>query len=437
MPGVRETAERVRASPAEALALLTDTVSAIEELDPELRAWVHLDRDGAAAGAQRLLGGGRRSSGTLAGVPVGVKDIIDVAAVPTRAGAASFAHRTPARDAAVVGRLRRAGALIMGKTATTEFAYSDPAETRNPWNPGHTPGGSSSGSAAAVAAGMVPAALGTQTIGSVLRPAAYCGIVGFKPSFRAIGTDGVVPLAWSFDHVGVLARSVDDAEIVFSAVSSRGRRGRDVRDGDLPAGLRLGFLEDLTMSRAVPEAALAVSAVARKLEAAGAIIERSEMAHPAEWLECGRTIMASEAATFHQDAFAANQAEYGEQIALLVSTGLSTPAPAYIRALHARDALKAEARALFRNVDALILPTAPAPAPQGLGSTGDPALCAPASFSGLPSISLPTGLDRSGLPLAVQLVGGPGGDRKLLAIAASVERILAFDAHPPLFATVP
>ncbi|MFQ5381782.1 MAG: amidase, partial [Dehalococcoidia bacterium] len=253
-------------------------------------------------------------------------------------------------------------------------------------------------------------------------------IVGFKPSLGAISTEGVIPLAWTFDHVGILARSVEDATIIHSVVS---RQGRSVPVPNVGlSGLRFGFLEDLTVSRAIPEVAADVSDVARRLDAAGADVEKAEIPHPAEWLECGRTIMACEAATFHQDAFPSNRDDYREQMSMLISTGLSTPATAYVRALRARDALRAEARVLSSRFDALLLPTAPAPAPQGLASTGDPALCAPASFSGLPAVSLPTRLERTGLPLSVQLVGGPGGDRRLLAIAAEVERLLGFAERP-------
>ncbi len=192
------------------MALVEACLARIRAVDPTLQAWIHVDEAGAlahaAARAEEAKQGKLR--GPLHGIPVGIKDIFDVEGLPTTAGAAAWAHRIATQDAPSVQWLRAKGAIILGKTHTTQFAFRDPAPTRNPWNTEHTPGGSSSGSAAAVAARMVPFALGSQTVGSVLRPAAYCGIVGFKPAHGRIPTDGVVPLAWSLDHVGVFARSV-------------------------------------------------------------------------------------------------------------------------------------------------------------------------------------------------------------------------------------
>ena len=197
----------------------------IDAVESRLQAWVEVDRSAKAA-----------ANGPLAGVPIGIKDIFDVAGLPTRYGAASFAHQTPTADSVAVVRLRAAGAAILGKTHTTQFAYMDPAPTRNPWSLDHTPGGSSSGSAAAVAAGMVPLAIGSQTVGSVLRPAAYCGIVGFKPTFGRISNTGVGHLAPSFDHVGTLTRTVADAALALKVLAGLRRRRPARRAG---AGLRL------------------------------------------------------------------------------------------------------------------------------------------------------------------------------------------------------
>jgi aspartyl-tRNA(Asn)/glutamyl-tRNA(Gln) amidotransferase subunit A len=197
----------------------------------------------------------KRFVGPLHGIPVGIKDIIDVAGMPTTAGAAASAHRTPADDATAVARLRGAGAIVLGKTATTEFAYRDPAPTRNPWNPEHTPGGSSAGSAAAVAARMVPLALGSQTVGSVLRPAAYCGVVGFKATHGLVPVDGVVPLAWSLDHVGIFARSAADVAVTLGVLIGHSLRVAAVR------APRIALAPEL-LKRADPEVAAQISATA-------------------------------------------------------------------------------------------------------------------------------------------------------------------------------
>src|SRR5712692_1595199 len=217
----REAQRRIRDGKITAEALLEACLDRIRTLDGELKAWTHVDQAGARAMARQYDADTRagRLRGPLHGVPIGIKDIFDVAGLPTTGGARPWAHRRATEDATSVARLRAAGAVIVGKTATTEFAYRDPAPTRNPWNLGHTPGGSSAGSGAAVAARMIPLANGSQTVGSVLRPAAYNGVVGFKPTHGLIPVEGVIPLAWSFDHVGVLARSVDDAALMFGVLA--------------------------------------------------------------------------------------------------------------------------------------------------------------------------------------------------------------------------
>jgi len=204
----REAQRRIRDGKITAASLLEACLDRIRALDGQLLAWTHVDEASARAAARERDAETRagRIRGTLHGVPVGIKDIFDVAGMPTTGGARSWRHRRATKDATAVARLREAGAVIVGKTATTEFAYRDPAPTRNPWNLGHTPGGSSAGSGAAVAARMIPLASGSQTVGSVLRPAAYNGVVGLKPTHGLIPVDGVIPLAWSLDHVGVLAR---------------------------------------------------------------------------------------------------------------------------------------------------------------------------------------------------------------------------------------
>ena len=227
MQPAHEIAAAVREGSVSPVEVLDAALARIDAVEPEVRAWVRLDREGARRRADELAAARARGEalGPLAGVPVGVKDIVDVAGFPTRAGAPPFAHYNPANDSAVATRLRHAGAIILGKTHTTEFAYLDPAPTRNPWNRSHTPGGSSSGSAAAVGSGMLPLAIGSQTVGSILRPAGYCGAVGFKPSLGRISYAGALNLAASFDHLGPICTCVADAALALSALA-----GHDAAD---------------------------------------------------------------------------------------------------------------------------------------------------------------------------------------------------------------
>ena len=332
----------------------------------------------------------------------------------------------PATDATAVARLRAAGAIIVGKTHTTQFAFRDPAPTRNPWNPDHTPGGSSAGSAAAVAARMVPVALGTQTVGSVLRPAAYCGVVGYKGTHGAVPVDGVIPLAWSYDHVGVFARSVRDIALAFGVLS-----GESVRIGAAARPPRIALAGEL-IAAAQPEVAAHVSAVADALARAGATV--TEVKLPASFAELrarGQVVVEAEAATYHAENFARHADDYAPGIAAGIRAGLVHPATAYVAAHRARLRFRDEVTELIEAHDALLAPVAPSTAPAGLGSTGDASLCAPWSWTGLPAIALPSGLDDHDLPHAVQLVQAAGADGHLLGVAAWSERVLAFNAAPP------
>jgi Asp-tRNA(Asn)/Glu-tRNA(Gln) amidotransferase A subunit family amidase len=432
--GAAEAARRVRAGSLSPSNLLAACLRRIDAVEPTVGAWVRLERDAAARVAvQRDIEAREgRFMGPLHGVPVALKDIFDAAGVPTTAGAPGWATRTPAADAPSVAALRGAGAVPMGKLTTTAFAYLDPSTTRNPWNPEHTPGGSSSGPAAAVAARMVPLALGSQTVGSVLRPAAYCGVVGLKPTHGRIDAAGVVELAGSLDHVGVFARAVEDCALALAVLA-----GGDPAPEDYPAAVgeppapRLGVLAAL-LARATPEMAKHVEGVARGLEAAGARL--AEVTLPGAFAsihEVGATVLRAEAAAAHAPLFAAHAAEYPPRIKELVELGHAITAPQYLAAQVARRRVRAEVGAVAARYDALLLPTIGAPAPRGLASTGDPSFCAPWSFLGMPAITLPSGV-AGGLPLAVQLVGAPWSESRLLAAAAWCERAIGFDAGPPL-----
>jgi aspartyl-tRNA(Asn)/glutamyl-tRNA(Gln) amidotransferase subunit A len=403
--------------------LLEACLDRIAKRDQEVRAWVYVDEAGARATARERDAEARagRLRGPLHGVPVGIKDIFHVAGMTTTCGAAPAFHTSATEDATSVARLRAAGAIVLGKAHTTEFAYFEPAPTRNPWNPAHTPGGSSSGSAAAVAARMVPLALGTQTVGSVLRPAAYCGVVGFKGTHGLIPTDGVVPLAWSLDHVGVFARGVADVALATGVLAGR----RLVAAGTAPPRLALA---PALLERATPEVAGLVRATAERLARAGATV--NEVALPASFAglhAAGRAVLEVEAATYHEALYQAHADAYRPRTRELIAGGLARPAVAYVRAQRARLAFRDDVMPLLAAHDALLSPTAPSPAPEGFATTGDPWFCAPWSFAGTPAISLPVGVSSLGLPHAVQLVSAAGRDAALLAVATWCERVINFN----------
>lgn len=392
---------------------LDSCLARIDALDDEIRAWVRVERSPRP----------RMDTGRLSGVTVGIKDIIDVAGVPTECGAAPFAHTTPVRDAEVVRRLRGAGAVVLGKTATTEFAYLAPAQTRNPWNLEHTPGGSSSGSAAAVASGMVSLALGTQTVGSILRPAAYCGIVGMKPSYGLVSTDGVYPVSRSLDHVGGFARSVDEMRALLEVLCGEvmiaehaavaGRIG--IVRGFADDRLEPGFEVHLTELRAGPLAGFRFGDV--------------EIGSRSAWFDPGLIILSAEAAMQHAESYRRHKGEYRRETAELIEQGLRIEEHELADARKALSQLRRSVTQIAGRFDALLMPSAPGTAPRGIESTGDSTFCAPATFAGLPSISLPTGLSDDGLPLAIQLIGQPGGDAGLLDLAERMELELKFREH--------
>jgi aspartyl-tRNA(Asn)/glutamyl-tRNA(Gln) amidotransferase subunit A len=406
--------------------LVEACLARIRALDAELEAWAHVDAEGALAVARERESEARagRLRGPLHGVPVGVKDIFDVAGMPTTGGAKSFAHTRPSADAVSVARIRAAGAIVLGKTVTTEFAYRDPAPTRNPWNHGHTPGGSSAGSAAAVAARMTPLALGSQTVGSVLRPAAYCGVVGFKGTHGLVPVTGVIPLAWSLDHVGVLTRSVGDAALAMSVLA-----GRDLEPSGVSAP-RLAVAPEL-LGRASREVAAQIEAAADAFARAGATVSKIELpASLRDLAAAGLTVLEAEAAAYHEPWFAEHAGQYGPEMRSLIEAGLRVSATAYVNANRARLAFRDEVMPLLAAHDALLCPTAPAPAPAGLGSTGDGSLCSPWSNTGVPAITLPSGMASSGLPHAIQLVQAAGASSRLLGVAAWCERVLGFTRIP-------
>jgi aspartyl-tRNA(Asn)/glutamyl-tRNA(Gln) amidotransferase subunit A len=319
-----ELAKHLRDGAVSAVRLLDVLLDRIERLDPAIKAWVTVDIDGSRRVAAERDAEARsgRIRGPLHGVPVGVKDIYHVEGMVTTAGAMAFAHERPATDATAVARLRAAGAVLVGKTATTEFAYRDPAATRNPWNLDHTPGGSSSGSAAAVAARMSPLALGSQTVGSVVRPAGYCGTVGFKPTYGRLSRAGMVPLAWSFDTVGIFCRHTEDAALVFGILAGYDPADlASVDDATLPTSAPAG---DGPPSLGVPWRFLesADEEVRRHLEDVvahaqreGAEVREFEMpSSTGDLAAAGPVVVQAEALAYHMTRFSTPPDDYREQL---------------------------------------------------------------------------------------------------------------------------
>ncbi len=442
--GISEIASQIRKRQLSPVVLIESLFKRIDSLESSLHAWVTVDRRRVLEEARRYereVNSGK-VRGPLHGVPIGVKDIYYTAGLKTAAGSKIFADFVPAYDAEAVGRLKEAGAVILGKTATTEFAFLDPAPTRNPWNPEHTPGGSSSGSAAAVAARMCPAALGTQTAGSVLRPAAFCGVVGFKPTYDRISRQGIFPLSWNLDHVGFFTRCVGDATILLAVLADNDP------EHPLPKGPVKDSSPSLRGSRRPPHIGLVrefyqqnseaqvwknTDEVVRKLKSAGARIEDAKMpASFAEVQDTLPTIMRVEAASFHETLWAKHKKTYGPKLRELIETGLRIPGVDYLRAQKIKRLFRREMDGVFEHFDALLTPATSSPAPAGLSSTGNAWFQVPWTLAGLPAVSLPSGLSKEKLPLGVQLVGAGFADEKLLASAAWCEKNLRISLSPEL-----
>jgi Asp-tRNA(Asn)/Glu-tRNA(Gln) amidotransferase A subunit family amidase len=410
------------------VALVDACLERIRARDGEIAAWTYLDEKGARAVAREREAEARDRTfrGPLHGVPVAIKDVINVAGMTTTCGAGSFAHFRPERDAACVASLRAAGAVIVGKVTTTEFAYFEPSGTRNPWNTAHTPGGSSSGSAAAVAARMVPIALGSQTIGSVLRPAAYCGVLGFKGTHGAVPTDGSFPLARSLDHIGIFSRAIADAQLVFQVLTRR-----EPRQPHRQPPPRVALVPEL-IERATPPVAAQIRATAERLADAGAKV--TEVVLPPSFAtihDAGRAVLEGEFATYQEELYRKHSAEYRPRTRGLIDAGLAQTTVTYLKAQEARARFRDDMTPILKSAGILLSPTASGTAPNGLQFTGDPWFCTPWSSIGVPALSLPTAVGSDGLPHAIQLVAPSDGEADLFDAAAWCEGVLGFQSAPP------
>jgi Asp-tRNA(Asn)/Glu-tRNA(Gln) amidotransferase A subunit family amidase len=441
-PLVRESAlslvEGMRGGRTTAAAIMRAALQRIKTLEPDVRAFAHFDAAAALAAAERADKG--RASGDpprpLHGLPVAVKDIIDTADMPTEHGGEIFLGRRPARDATIVKRLRAAGAIVAAKTVTSQYALFVPGSTRNPHDLKRTPGGSSSGSAAAVAAGFVPVALGTQTNGSVIRPASYCGVVGFKPSLGVLPRTGVLRHSALIDHPGVFAGSVADAALVVDTIA-----GEDVEDSlsrNLPASLldaaldrgktpRLAFALGPFESRAEPTARDALSGLLARLPLRIDAIELGPEFAAAE--ATLRALMCAGVAESLGPDIDAAPSHVPQLVVRLVKEGRALSAVDLVAAWTRRDRLRGELVARMSEYDALLTFASAGPAPLASEGTGDPIFATLWTLIGAPAYSLPLLRSADGLPIGVQAVGAPGRDAELTSAAAWLMRATA-DSTP-------
>lgn len=424
-----EAARLIRDGIISSEQLVEACLTRIREVDPQVQAWAFLDADYALTQAHALdelrLSG--RAIGPLHGVPIGLKDIFDTTDMPTECGSVLYAGRTPSRDATVTAMLRAAGAVIMGKTVTTEFAYFSPGKTRNPHNPEHTPGGSSSGSAAAVAASMVPLALGSQTNGSTIRPAAYCGVIGFKPTHGLISRHGTLTISRTLDHVGLFANSVEDIALLVGQIA-----GYDENDPDTRLRAHLPFAVITAEEPPLPPMFAFIKTphwqcadeetregFAEIIEHLGSQVEEVELFPSAgdAW-QWHQTIMSAEMAHNREREWGIGGARLSEQLRAQIERGREVRAAEYLDALGRIKLVNDSFIELFeQRYDAILTPAAPSAAPKGLASTGDPSFCTLWTFCGMPALSLPLLQSSSGMPLGVQLVGPRYGDARLLRTA--------------------
>ena len=424
-----------RATVQDYVASCSDRVAALE---PRIQAWEWFDASRAMAEAEERAGGILQDL-PLFGIPVGVKDIIATRGIPTRYGSRIFANNVPTHSAWIVRRLEALGGLVMGKTVTTEFAYRQPGKTRNPWNTAHSPGGSSSGSAAAVAAGFVPIAIGTQTLGSVIRPAAYCGVVGYKPSLGAISRTGIHPFSPTLDTVGVFARSVADAAWFGACLM-----GPDPRDeATLMRGPEKILRVPLEPLAAAPRLAVVrtqkwpLASDAQKahfdesigrLQAAGATLREVNLPRLFDdaW-ENVMTLMSRDAVKCFASIESRHRIRLSPHLIEILDRGHRVTPEQYARARTKRDEYRRWLDGVFEKNDAIATIPATGEAPEGLSNTGDASLCSLWTQAGMPAVSIPSGFGPRGLPLGLQVVGRYREDEHVLKVASWIEATLGFN----------
>lgn len=443
--GVAEAAAQIRSRQLSPVTLMESLLKRTESLESKLKVWVTLDPDSALETARQrereLMTEGPR--GPLHGVPVGIKDIYFTQGVKTTSGSPIYADFVPEYDATSVALLKKAGAIIMGKTVTTQFASGDPSPTRNPWNVEHTPGGSSSGSAAGAAARMFPTSLGSQTGGSMLRPASYNGVVGLKPTFGRISKYGVYPVSWTLDTMGIFARSVADTSLVLNVLAGHDPRDhststRTVPDfsraiGSFQNPPRIGVIRKFFFERCDDETRRHTNDMLERLGKAGAVIEDAEVSSDYDTvLSAQRVIMAVEGAAVHQKDYSERPDDFAPNVRTMIEEGMLTPAVTYVQAQRVRRGFHRDMENAVRGFDVLLTPTTPAPAPKDLTTTGNAMFQAPWTTSGLPTITIPSGLSELGLPMGLQLASASFDEERLLGAAHWCEESLGIRLEPNL-----
>jgi aspartyl-tRNA(Asn)/glutamyl-tRNA(Gln) amidotransferase subunit A len=423
-PGaIEEIAAAVNGRKTDPVALVEASLRRIDAVEKEVQGWCLIDRERALADAQvlRQEAEAGRIRSPLHGMPVAIKDVLDVAGLPTRAGSKTRAQIAPSTiDAHVVTLLKAAGAVVLGKAHTTEFAYFDgPPPTRNPHNVAHTPGGSSAGPAAVVASGMVPLSLGTQTAGSVSRPAAYCGIAAFKPSSLAWSSSGLVPFAPSFDTIGIFAHRVRDAVTAARVLMPPFLRQRAA---EAPSPLTIGVVEEPITEAASAAVADSVRTAAEALAAAGVGVKR--LTSPVAFAEIAgwhKTIIEYEVA--HAHPHLEHNSDVSAGLREAVARGRVVTDPAYLDAHAALGAVRERFWLETAQANALLFPAAPDVAPVGM-KTGDPRFILPFTALGGPIVSIPVGTGAGGMPLGLMLIGAPGMDAEIGVIAEQIAPVI-------------
>ena len=427
--GLIQACTLIQNQPLEAKKYLTEAVERADITEPQVQAF--LERASLAQLISQI------KTGPLSGIPIAIKDIIATRDFPTTNGSPIYQGKIPENDASIISKIRALGGVIFGKTVTTEFAWRKPGPTTNPWNAEHTPGGSSSGSAAAVASKVVPLALGSQTIGSIIRPAAFCGVVGFKASFGAVPRAGAFPVSKSLDHVGFFTRSVEDAAYAFNLLKNK----TDAEDDSIVIPQvsidiasyqpRIGLLKtpyDHLMSLEQVNALLMTRDVLSK---AGASIQ--EITLPQKFwdaMDATFLIMACEAAIVHEMHLNQCPELLGNDIKELIQKGRGHTPEEYAAALALQIELRDSIREYFSSCDAFLSVPATGEAPKGLSSTGDPIFCWLWSLLGIPAITLPVSKSSNGLPLGIQLISNYREDETLLKVAEFTERAIAEYIQP-------
>ena len=440
---IAQAASEIRNGNLSPVDLMDSLLARSRSLDPQLNVWINLDEDAARAAAAesaRQLADGE-DIGPLHGIPFAVKDIFYTEGVETTGCSKVYEGFVPEYDSTAVALLKQAGGIMFGKTVTTEFAMFEPPPTRNPWNPDRTPGGSSSGSAAGTAARMFPMALGSQTAGSVLRPAAYTGVVGIKPTLGLVSRYGVMPVAWSLDTMGWFTRTVEDAAIVLSILAQHDPNddiSLSTPPTDYTASLnavtppKIGYMHQYFVEESTPEVQDHVDHAVAKLIEAGAAVE--EVRIPID-MHAGREahgiVQNAEAADSHEADFAAHADDYMPSTRGVIEDGMAVPATRYIQAQALRRDLRHELLKAVEPYDAILTPATLAPAPDTT-TTGNPACQWAWTTVGFPAISIPSGLSNDGLPLGIQLASAPLDEATLLSTAAWCEQVLDIHLTPPV-----